>query len=439
MRSVYVKISLWSFAILLCSTLLFMLIARDNVYRTFAKDGQLGGRLRSQLAVARQIYETQGKEALSLHFQSELASYPGYEYQLLRAGRDVLAGEDRSQLLKRSHSRLQIVALPQPIFVSAESPDRQYEFLARVPSRQWNLGPYLFYFLVLLCAIVVLSWVLAFQFASPLNQLADAVRRFGVGDLGARSRSSRHDEIGELARAFDQMADRIQTLLTAERRLLQDISHELRSPLARLSLAAELARTSPDRESAAARMHKEIRRLTDLVEILVEVTRAEGDPGERSIDDVSLGELIQEIADDCGVEARARGCRLLLSGSNTLLLRGDRELLRRAIENIVRNAIRHTPEGTSIDITLNGKWNGSGANATVSIRDYGSGVPRDALRSIFKPFFRLDHSRDSVSGGVGLGLAIAQRAIQVHNGEVWAENAEPGLRVCVTLPVTQAE
>jgi two-component system, OmpR family, sensor histidine kinase CpxA len=118
-------------------------------------------------------------------------------------------------------------------------------------------------------------------------------------------------------------------------------------------------------------------------------------------------------------------------------LRGDRELLRRAIENIVRNAIRHAPEGSSIDIALNGKLNGSGANATVSIRDYGPGVPRDALRSIFKPFFRLDHSRDSASGGVGLGLAIAQRAIQVHNGEVWAENAEPGLRVCLTLPTTQ--
>jgi two-component system sensor histidine kinase CpxA len=115
-------------------------------------------------------------------------------------------------------------------------------------------------------------------------------------------------------------------------------------------------------------------------------------------------------------------------------LHADRELLRRAFENIVRNAIRYAPQGSNVDITLNGSL----ANASVSVRDYGPGVPSDSLAAIFKPFFRLDQSRDAASGGVGLGLAIAQRAIQVHNGQVWAEDADPGLRVCVNFPAERA-
>lgn len=432
MRTVYVKISLWSVAILMCSSVLFLVISRANVYRSFTKDGDLGLRLISQLAVARHVYETEGKRGLGLHLESLVSNYPGFQYYLVSEGRDLVTGKDRSELWARSKSRWEIFSLLEPMSVSAASQDNRYAFIATVPSRQWNIGPYLSYYLVLLCAIALLGWVLAFQFASPLNKLAEAVRRFGAGDLAARVHSTRHDEIGELARAFDQMADRLQTLLTAERRLLQDISHELRSPLARLSLAAELARTSADRDRASVRVNKEIRRLTDLVDILVEVTRAEGDPTERNTDDVALKELVREVVDDCGMEASVRGCRLLVKGADPYHLRADRELLRRAIENIVRNAIRHAPDGTSIDITLNG----SPLNASVSIRDYGPGVPADSLTAIFKPFFRLDHSRDTASGGVGLGLAIAQRAIQVHNGEVWAENAEPGLRVCVNLPAS---
>jgi two-component system sensor histidine kinase CpxA len=429
MRSAYVKISLWSLAILLFSSVLFVVISRNNVYRSFGKDGDLGHRLVSQLEVARQVYEREGKDALARHLESLVLSYPGFHYYLVSGGHDLVTGEDRTRLWARSQSRWELFALFEPISVSAAR-DNRYVFVAIVPSRMWNLRPYAFYYLVLFSAIALLSWVLAFQFASPLNKLAAAVRRFGAGDLGARVRSRRRDELGELARAFDQMADRIQTLVTAERQLLQDISHELRSPLARLSLAAELARTSSDREGAAARVSKEVRRLTDLVEILLEVTRAEGDPSERNMDDVALGGLVREIVEDCGMEAGVRGCRLNLKGGGQLRLCGDRELLRRAIENIVRNAIRHAPEGSAIDITLSG----SPPSTSLAIRDYGPGVPLEALTSIFKPFFRLDHARDAASGGVGLGLAIAQRAIELHAGRVWAENAEPGLRVCVNLP-----
>jgi two-component system sensor histidine kinase CpxA len=434
MRSVYAKILLWSVAILLFSSVLFLGINRATVYRSFTREGDLGGRLVRQMEEGRQAYEAGGKDRLALYLQTLVRNYPGFQYFLVSGGRDLITGEDRSRLLARTNSRWEILDLLGPLSVSTSSPGNQYAFIATVPSRQVSVRVYLPYYLVLLCAIVLLCWVLTFQFASPLNKLAEAVRRFGAGDLATRVHTLRRDEIGELARAFDQMANRIETLLTAERRLLQDISHELRSPLARLSFAAELARTSSDREGAALRVNKEIQRLTGLVENLLEVTRAEGDPGERNTDQVALDTVVREVVDDCGLEASARGCRLLLKGSQHLYLRADRELLRRAIENIVQNAIRHAPAGTSIEITLQA----TAANASISVRDYGPGVPAEALTNIFKPFFRLDHSRATASGGVGLGLAIAQRAIQVHNGQVWAENAEPGLRVCVALPVERA-
>jgi two-component system sensor histidine kinase CpxA len=234
-----------------------------------------------------------------------------------------------------------------------------------------------------------------------------------------------------LARTFDQMANRIETLLTAERRLLQDISHELRSPLARLSFAVELARTSPDREGTIARVNKEIERLTELIGSLIQVTRAEGDSAARNVEPLQIADLVKELIEDGAMEAHARDCHLILKGSKDVVLHCDRELLRRALENILRNAIRHAPDGSDIEVTLDN----SAACASISVRDYGPGVPAEALTAIFRPFFRVDNSRTSATGGMGLGLAIAERAIRVHHGNLWAENADPGLRVCVDLPL----
>ena len=139
----------------------------------------------------------------------------------------------------------------------------------------WSFVPY---YVLILAAVALLCWLLALAIVRPIRQLAGAVDRFGSGDLAIRIPARRADEVGDLARAFNRMAERIETLMTAERRLLQDISHELRSPLARLHLASELARTATDRDLAFARIQKEVDRLTTLVETLIEMTRAEGDP-----------------------------------------------------------------------------------------------------------------------------------------------------------------
>jgi two-component system sensor histidine kinase CpxA len=264
---------------------------------------------------------------------------------------------------------------------------------------------------------------------SPLRRLERAVERFGSGAYSARLRWTRQDELGQLARTFDQMGERIQTLLAAERTLLLDISHELRSPLARLAVSVELARSGEDREAALDRIQKEADRLNSLVGELLQVTRAEGDPSSMRHEPIQLDNLLREIAGDCSIEAQARECRLELKAPGAVTVQGDPELLRRAVENVVRNAIAHAPPQTAVEIGLS-----QNGRPVVSVRDYGPGVPDEALARIFDPFYRVETDRNRMSGGVGLGLAIARRAVELHKGRIQARNSSPGLTVEIELP-----
>jgi two-component system sensor histidine kinase CpxA len=179
------------------------------------------------------------------------------------------------------------------------------------------------------------------------------------------------------------------------------------------------ARFTEDRNAAAARVTKEIERLTNLVGALVEVTRVEGDPASRRVEHLDLDRLAQDLLEARRMEADARGRRFHFESGGALPVRGDRELLRRAIENVLRKAIRYATDGSAIDVRLES----AAGKASIVVRDYGPGVPDEMLPRIFQPFFRADGSRDSQTGGVGLGLAIAHRAIGAHHGQISAENA----------------
>ena len=199
------------------------------------------------------------------------------------------------------------------------------------------------------------------------------------------------DEIGELAHSFNLMAGQITTLLSAERRLLQDVSHELRSPLARLGFAVELAKTSPDRETALGRIRQEADRLAHLVDELLAAHPRRGRPDRPNLEEVDLGELLRELVASCALEAEMQGCRLEPKIDATAIVTGDFELLQRACDNVLRNAIRHAPKGTSVAVRLSRPTTD---RATISIRDHGPGVPADALHRDLQAFLpRRDRPR----------------------------------------------
>ena len=362
------------------------------------------------------------------------ASLGATHYLADSRGRDVVTGEDRSALLDAPRPWFGPPRSGDNLIVVEPSADGQYRLIimAPPPLDAWSFVPY---FMVILAAIGLFCWLLSRTIVTPIRALAGAVDRFGRGELATRVTTTRRDEIGHLTHAFNEMADRIETLLTAERRLLQDISHELRSPLARLNIAIELARTAPDRDGAATRLQKEVNRLTELVGSLLEVTRAEGDPSLRRSEVVRVADVLRDVAQACQVEADARGCRLVVHDAVQRTLVGDPELLRRAVENVVRNAIRYAPPHTDVELRAD-----DGPDAlTISVRDAGTGVPDELLPRLAQPFFRVEDARDyAPDGGVGLGLSIAQRAVQLHHGRLVAENAHPGLRVTLRFPVASA-
>jgi two-component system sensor histidine kinase CpxA len=264
----------------------------------------------------------------------------------------------------------------------------------------------------------------------PIRNVTATVERFGQGDLSARTKLWRRDEIGGLAQSFNDMAERLERLLVSERRLLEDISHELRSPLARMKLAVKLARTSTDPSTALDRVEREVNRIEALTSEIVEVTRLEGDPRLLKLEFVSLGELVQEAVSDCRGEVEPRECNIRVDAQFSGSVFCDRELLRRAVDNLLRNAIRYSPEHSPIDVLLDQNTR----NVIIAVRDYGLGVPDKSLSQIFKPFFRVDEARGMDSGGVGLGLSIVKRVVHLHHGTVAAHNAYPGLSVEINLP-----
>jgi signal transduction histidine kinase len=275
----------------------------------------------------------------------------------------------------------------------------------------------------------------------PIVRLRAATRQLAAGDLTARSgaKSRGRDEVAGLMRDFDAMAERLEILVKAQSRLLNDISHELRSPLARLNVALGLARQRAGVESADMldRIELEASRLNELIARILTLARLED--GEQGVPPtpVPLNEVVESIAEDAEFEAQARHCHVhTVIPEGDWSVRGNASLLHSAVENVVRNAIRYTAEGSSVEVELNSADSASGPEAVLNVSDSGSGVPADALDKLFEPFYRLDDARGRNTGGVGLGLAITERAVRFHGGKVKAFNrSEGGLRVEIRLPL----
>ncbi|MDJ0653555.1 MAG: ATP-binding protein [Xanthomonadales bacterium] len=290
--------------------------------------------------------------------------------------------------------------------------------------------------LVMLLVSAVVSYGLARFIVLPIRHLRQAGHRVAAGDLSVRvghTVKGRKDDIALLARDFDAMTERIDSLLTGQQRLMRDVSHELRSPLARLQALQSLARQrfkGDDQTHILDRMESESERLNQLIEEILSYARLDARHEIRR-QNTDLADLLKTIVDDALTEIGDSGKDISYIGPERLTLNIDADLIHRAVENVVRNAVRFTPDGTTVQVTLTSQ----SESVLVTVTDQGPGVPEGDLGRLFEPFFQVDESRPPQSLGSGVGLAIARRAMQLHQGTIAADNADGGgLRVHMVLP-----
>jgi len=299
------------------------------------------------------------------------------------------------------------------------------------PLGLWGLAA-----MAILVSGLVCLW-LARHITRPIQQLRLAGQALGRGDLSSRAASSasqRGDELGDLARDFNRMAERLQKLINAQRQLLRDVSHELRSPLARLQVSLTLAADSQGERQTAylGRIEAEIERLDHLIGQILSYARLSEDTTP-AFEPVDLMDLIEDIAESARLEGAPKQVAVTVDGPDHWTVPANAELLHRAIENVVRNALRHTAPGSTIALEVIPE----SERVTIAIHDQGPGIPEDRLQDVFEPFVRLSPERGESGAGGGVGLAIARAAVKHHQGDIKAANRrDGGLVVTITLPVT---
>jgi two-component system sensor histidine kinase CpxA len=302
------------------------------------------------------------------------------------------------------------------------------------------LGDGLPFSISLILLLTLLCLGLAYHIASPIHSIQSTARRVAQGDLKARVPSSvsrRFDELAALAKDFDSMVSRLDSLIQTQKKLLNSVSHELRSPLARINISLALLRNRfpGDSDDLFQRLDRDVVRIDLLMGQLLTLSRLEARFSSAERQDVDFAQLVEEVAADANFEAQALGKSVSLQTSDSIILRNaDPDALRSACENIIRNAVRFTRPGSDVQIVLEVDRSAPEPQALLSVRDHGPGVPEDSLETIFQPFYRINGDPEAM-GGNGLGLAIASEAIRMHRGTIRAENLRPtGLEIIIQLP-----
>jgi two-component system OmpR family sensor kinase len=397
---------------------------------------EFGAGPRGGMDMAAAMLRDDGVEALRGWMQHR--RHPAPIYAVDEAGRDVLGRPVPEAALARAR---EIVRRRGEGFrarsVVSSGGERYLLFAPLTPGMRLPPRPLLEPWQLIAIGLVtslVFSAALAWYLARPIRSLRSAFDGVAAGHLGTRVSpkiGSRRDEIADLGRDFDRMAGQLQSLIDAQRRLLHDVSHELRSPLARLHAAIGLARQDPRKiEPSLERIEREAARLDELVGEVLTLARLEGGTASGPEETVDFADLVANIAGDARFEAEAAGRKVTLESAEQVLVRGRAELLHRAVENVVRNAVKHSFPGTTVEIKLVA----AGDRALLSVADHGPGIAPGESERIFEPFYR----GAAAPGGFGLGLAIAQGAIAAHGGAIGAANAEGGgLRVHMELPLAK--
>ena len=290
----------------------------------------------------------------------------------------------------------------------------------------------------LILTSLLVCYVFALYLSSPIIKLREAAKSLAAGNLQTRVVpviGKRRDEIGKLARDFDEMAERIESLITSQKRLTRDVSHELRSPLARLNVALELAKqkSSPETHGLLDRIEREGKRLNEMISQILTLSKLESQAETIEKKDVNLCRLVEKVVADANFEAAAQNKKVEITKNAECTVVGSETLLRSAVENVLRNALRYAKN--KVEVKLEKTKNA----IVIEIKDDGEGVSEDELDKLFTPFYRVGEARERKSGGVGLGLAITEQAVVSHKGAITAKNAaNGGLLIEIKLPANAA-
>ncbi len=448
--SLFLKIFLWFWLAMALIVGAVTLVNWSTQSEPLARQWQtfVGEAVTSNSQTSVQIFENEGIAGLNTYLnrlnQAQRVNSVGFfdDKQNLIAGN--IKAEETQDLFQKAIQNGQPVflRLPDKTFAATKVTSKNgVNHVYMLELKRHQDPPFFTTRLILQILAVVLTgglfcYALALYLTSPISKLRSATQKFAEGDLQTRvgkQIGKRHDELSDLAKDFDEMAERIEALVTAEKRLTQDISHELRSPLARLNVALELARAKANDEtkSLIERIELESNRLNEMLSRLLTLSKLESGSGDFEKMEVNLTKLFDQIVSDADFEAQAKGKSVKVLHKDAVKVFGNESLLRSAIENVLRNAVKYTKDETSVEVSLEK----NGKSVIVSVKDHGSGVPDDELEKLFKPFYRLQTARDRKTGGIGLGLAIAERAVNVHSGKIRARNTSDGLYVEIELPM----
>ena len=456
MKSLFLKIFLWfwmAFVIVAVTLCAVVAITRSNETML----ARLSIYLPLEARQAADIYEREGKTGLKRHFGQVIDSGSIAPYLFDQNGKEVLGRNPSAQAVEFAKAAREDVPLlskftGQNGFAAQQAigpSGQRYTTLVVVsgPSAVVLIRGLGFKTLFGLLAILLVGGLfcywLARHIANPIVQLSEAAGRIADGWLDTRSDQNirlRQDEIGRLGVSFDRMAERIESLVQGQQRLFGDVSHELRSPLARLSVAEGLLRQCPaeERVEYLDRIALEVEHLDQLIGQLLTLARIGSGADSSHKEKVELSSLIQEVAVDGNFEAQAKRCAVKVDSEDLCTTTGAREQLRRAIENVVRNAIRYTLPSTDVEITIRKESAPALSRAVIQVRDHGPGVSSEHLEKIFLPFYRISTINGEPTGGAGLGLAITERIVRMYGGSVSAANAlDDGLIVNLELSLTE--
>jgi two-component system, OmpR family, sensor histidine kinase CpxA len=401
-------------------------------------------------AEAVRTYESSGPQAFARFSQSDVANKREQLFLLDGFYKDVLSRPLTSDGLRvaRAAKNGQLLMLRNDVaayrFISLSG--RPYILMLYLKPSLSKFGAAVFgeglpYTISLIVLVTLLCFALAYHIAAPIQSIQSTARRVAQGDLKARvpaSVSKRFDELSALAKDFDSMVSRLDLLIQTQKNLLNSVSHEIRSPLARINLSVAILkrRHSEDSDDMFQRLDRDVARVDLLMGQLLTLSRLEAGLSSAEREDVDLTELVEAAAADSNFEAEASGKSVSFRATDEIILgNADPHALRSACENVIRNAVRFTRRGTDVEVVLEVEQGTLGRLAIVTIRDYGPGVPEESLQAIFAPFYRIGGDPEGADGN-GLGLAIASEAIRLHHGTISAANRRPiGLEITIRLPI----